>query len=407
MSFPVDKIRQDFPVLQQKINNKPIIYFDNACVSLKPRQVVEAMNEYYYKFTACHGRSLHKFSNRTTMEFNETSRETVRKFINARKQTEIIWTKNTTEGINLVANGLNLNRGDVVLTTNIEHNSNLLPWQFLSKRKGVVHKWCDVNPDGTFNMGNYENSISGKVKLVSMVHTSNVFGTTIPAKEVIKTAHDHGALVMLDSAQYAPHHLLDVQKLDVDFLAFSSHKALGPSGMGVLYGKQHLLEELEMFIVGGETVKSSTYDKCVPEDVPQRFEAGLQNYAGAIGAARACRYLMDVGMDKIEKHEKELAGKLIPGILGIDGVQLISPHDPEKGSALASIVVPGIEPAEIAIALDEWANIMVRSGMHCVHSWFASHKISGSLRPSLYLYNTKEEIEIFLENLKSLLSSLL
>jgi cysteine desulfurase/selenocysteine lyase len=407
MSFPVEKIRRDFPILHKKINNKPIIYFDNSCVSLKPKQVVEAMNAYYYEFTACHGRSLHKFSNQTTREFNEKSRETVRKFLNARKRTEIVWTRNTTEGINLVANGLNLQKDDIVLTTDIEHNSNLLPWQFLSKRKGIVHKWCEVNSDGTFNMQNFEDSISNKVKLVSLVHTSNVFGTTIPTREVIKIAHDHGALVLLDSAQFAPHHPIDVQKFDVDFLAFSSHKALGPSGMGVLYGKQHLLEKLDMLLVGGETVKYSTYTDCEPEDVPQKFEAGLQNYAGAIGAARACKYLMDVGLEKIEKHEKELARKLIPGLLEIDGIQLISPHDPEKGSALASIIVPGIEPAEIAIALDEWANIMVRSGMHCVHSWFKAHNISGSLRPSLYLYNTKEEIEIFLENFKTLLSTLL
>jgi cysteine desulfurase/selenocysteine lyase len=407
MTFPVDKIRQDFPILEKKINGKPIIYFDNSCVSLKPKQVVEAMNAYYYEFTACHGRSLHKFSNRTTKEFNELSRETVRKFLNAKKSTEIVWTRNTTEGINLVANGLKLNKGDIVLTTNIEHNSNLLPWQFLSKRKGIVHKWCDVNGDGTFNLEKFENSISKKVKFVSMVHTSNVFGTTIPAKEIIKISHDHGALVMLDSAQFAPHHRIDVQNLDVDFLAFSSHKALGPSGMGVLYGKQQLLEGLDMFMVGGETVKSSTYTDCMPEDVPQKFEAGLQNYAGAIGAARACKYLMDIGLDKIEKYEKELARKLIPGLLQIDGIEMISPHDPDKGSALASIVVPGIEPAEIAIALDEWANIMVRSGMHCVHSWFKAKNISGSLRPSLYLYNTKEEIDVFLENLQTLLSSLL
>lgn len=407
MGFDVNHVRKDFPILHKKVNGKPIIYFDNSCVSLKPKAVVEAMNQYYTEFTACHGRSLHKFSNRTTLEYHEKSREMVRKFLGAKKPTEIVWTRNTTEGINLVANSFKLEKGDVVLTTDIEHNSNLLPWQFLQKRKGVIHDWCEVNPDGTFNMENFEKKLSRKVKLVSMVHTSNVFGTTIPAKEVIKIAHDNGAAVLLDAAQSAPHHPIDVAKLDADFLAFSSHKALGPSGVGVLYGKEARLEALDMFLVGGETVKSSTYQECVPEDVPQRFEAGLQNYAGAIGAARACQYLMDIGMKNVEDYERELANTLIPGLLGIHGIQLLSPRDPAKGGALASFTVPGIEPAEIAIALDEWSNIMVRSGMHCVHSWFKARKLTGSVRPSLYLYNTKEEIAVFLESLESLLNSLL
>jgi cysteine desulfurase/selenocysteine lyase len=398
----VEKIREDFPVLQQKINGKPIIYMDNACMSLRPRQVIEAMNEYYEKYPACAGRSIHKLSNKVTEKYHQ-ARETIAKFIGAKKPEEIIFTRNATEGLNLVARSIALNKGDVVLTSDREHNSNLLPWQILSKEKGIQHKIVFSNDDMTFSLENFEQTMDKSVKLVSMVHTSNLDGYTLPVGEIIKIAHDYGALVMLDGAQSVPHKEIDVRKLDVDFLAFSGHKMLGPSGTGVLYGKYHLLEKLNPFIVGGDTVQSSTYDSHVLLKPPEKFEGGLQNYAGAIGLAVAAQYLEKLGRSSIEKHEIELNKIITKELLGMNGVRIIGPPNPESRSGIISFIVDGMNYHDIAIMLDETANVMIRSGQHCVHSWFNAHGIEGTARASLYLYNTKEEAQIFIDNLRKII----
>ena len=250
----VKRIRQDFPILNRKIDGQPIIYFDNACMTLKPRQVIDAMNDYYCNFSACAGRSIHKLGTIVTIRYDE-AREKIRKFINAKESREIIFSKNTTEGINLLARTLQLKKGDIVLTTDREHNSNLIPWHIQKELRGINHKVVKSKEDNTFDLERFENLMSNKVKLVSMVHASNLDGYTIPADEIIKTAHDYGALVLLDGAQSASRVSIDVQKLDVDFFAFSIHKMLGPTGIGVLYGKYHLLKDLEPFMVGGNTVE--------------------------------------------------------------------------------------------------------------------------------------------------------
>jgi len=398
----VEKVREDFPILQEKIKGKAIIYFDNACMTLRPRQVIEAINEYYEKYPACAGRSIHKLGAKVEEKYHE-ARKTVAKFIGAKKKEEVIFTRNTTEGLNLVARSLGLEKGDVVLTTDREHNSNLLPWQILSKTSGVQHKIVYSKEDMTFNLDVFEKAMDKDVKLVSIVHTSNLDGYTVPAKEIIKIAHDSGALVMLDAAQSTPHKPINVEKLDVDFLAFSGHKMLGPSGTGVLYGKYHLLEKLSPFLVGGDTVERSTYENHVLLKPPEKFEAGLQNYAGVIGLAKAAKYIGKIGKENIERHEIELNKFITNELSNLGGINIIGPPSPELRGGIVSFNIEGMAFHDVSIMLDETANIMTRSGQHCVHSWFNAHKIKGSSRASLYLYNTKEEAQIFVEKLKEII----
>jgi len=395
----VNRIREDFPSLQQKLDGKPIVYMDSACMSLRPRQVIAAMNEYYEKYPGCAGRSSHKFAEKVTEEYSK-ARTNIAKFIGA-KADEIVFTRNTTEGLNLVFNTL-LKKDDVVLTTDREHNSNLVPLQILSKKIGIIYKILLSKNDMTFDIDNFQNIMNKDVKLVSVVHSSNLDGYTLPVKDIIKISHDFGALVMLDGAQSVPHKDIDVKKMDVDFLAFSGHKMCGPSGTGVLYGKYHLLEELQPFMVGGDTVAISSYDSHVLLKPPEKFEAGLQNYAGAIGLAKAAEYIDKIGRSNIEGHEIALNEFITEEIKNMPGMNIIGPGVQERGGII-SFNINGIGHHDIAIMLDKMANIMVRSGQHCVHSWFNAHKIDGSVRASLYLYNTMEDAKVFIDNLNNII----
>jgi cysteine desulfurase/selenocysteine lyase len=271
----------------------------------------------------------------------------------------------------------------------------------LSKNVGIQHKIVFSNKDNTFNLEGFEKMMNKNVKLVSMVHTSNLDGYTIPAEEIIKISHDHGALVMLDGAQSVPHKPLNVRDLDVDFLAFSGHKMLGPSGMGVLYGKRHLLETLDPFLVGGDTVENSTYESYTFMKPPEKFEAGLQNYAGVMGLATAVQYLEKIGRENIQKHELELNKFITERIIDIPGINIIGPSSKLR-SGIISFNIKGMNSHDIAIMLNEIENIMIRSGQHCVHSWFNAHGIEGSARASLYLYNTKKEAQMFVDNLRKI-----
>ncbi|MBL7206138.1 MAG: cysteine desulfurase [Candidatus Aenigmarchaeota archaeon] len=394
-----EKIRSDFPVLNRE--GKPIIYLDSACQTLRPNQVIDKINEYYKEYPACGGRSLHKLGKMVDEKVIE-SRKRMQKFIGAKKSEEVIFTKNTTEGINIILNSLSLKSGDAVITTDKEHNSVLLPVQFLAKRKGIEHKITKSNDDGTFNLDKFQELLTPEVKLVSVVHTSNIDGFTNPAKEIVKAAHDNGSLVLLDGAQSVPHKEVDVKKLDVDFLAFSGHKMCGPSGTGILYGKYDLLKNMEPIFVGGETVSNSTYTTSEMENPPERFEPGLQNYAGMVGLAEAARYLQKIGMDKIQRHDVELNKYLTENARDL-GLQILGPSDPGLRSGVFSFNIKGLDPHEIAIMLDHTNNIAVRSGMHCVHSWFNENEIKGSVRASMYFYNTKEEIETFISTLKEII----
>ena len=398
------KIRQDFPILQDSTGRKGIVYFDNACQSLRPRVVLDAINQYYLKSSACNGRSMHQLAAEVSRNCDQ-ARVNVARLLNAKKE-EIVFTRNTTEGINLVAHSAGLQAGDVVLISDKEHNSNLIPWQMLAKKQGIAIRRVPSCPDNTFDLEAFEKLLDQKVKLVSLCFSSNLDGVTIPAAEVIKKAHRNGSWVMLDAAQAAPHHKINVKDLDVDFLTFSGHKMLGPSGTGVLYGKYQLLEQLEPFLVGGDTVSSSTYDSCEFLPPPEKFEAGLQDYAGIMGLGAAAKYLQDLEFDAIQKQEQLLNEQVTAEIKGIPRLNLIGPADPRLRGGIVSFYIDGIDSHRVALMLDQMGAIMVRSGQHCVHSWFNAHGIKGSVRASMYFYNTLEEAALFTSSLKKIIKVL-
>lgn len=394
--FNAEKIRKDFEVFKTGV-----IYFDNACMSLKPNQVIDKIGEYYKNYPACGGRSQHNLAKKVEEEVMKARHE-VAKFINAAEDGEIIFTKNTTESINLVANSLGLEEGDEVVISDKEHNSNLIPWLKLKKDKGIKVIVCESNSDNSFNITNFKECLTPRTKLVSVVHSSNLDGVTNPVEEIIKIAHDNESLVLIDGAQSAPHKEIDIKKMGTDFFAFSGHKMLGPSGTGVLYGKKEALENLNQFIVGGETVVDSTYTDFKPEKVPERFEAGLQDYAGIIGLGEACRYLKKIGLKNIEKHEIKLNILLTELLKGENKIKIIGPKDAEKRGGIFSFNIEGMSVHDIAGILNSSKKIAVRSGAHCVHSWFNSHKLNGSVRVSFYLYNTEEEVKVFAEEIKKI-----
>jgi cysteine desulfurase / selenocysteine lyase len=394
--FNVEKVRKDFPILGQKL-----IYFDNACMSLRPKSVVEKMNDYYFDYGACAGRSGHKLSKKTELEV-DLARKELQKLIGAGSTEEIIFCRNATEGINLVANAIDWSEGDEIIVTDKEHNSNLIPWLKL-KAKGVKVKVCSSNGDGSFNLDNFEKCFSKKTRLVAVVHVSNLDGVENPVGEIVKIAHSYGVWVLVDGAQSVPHKEVDVRKLDVDFFVFSGHKALGPTGTGVLYGKKDLLNELGQFIVGGQTVLDSTYSDYEEELLPKKFEAGLQDYAGMIGLGEACRYLRKVGLKNIEKHEINL-NKIVTGKLGgNEKIEIIGPAEAEKSGGIFTFNVRGMSAHDVAKMLDVSKGIALRSGAFCVHSWFNARNSKGAVRASFYLYNTEEEAEIFVKEVEKIL----
>lgn len=395
------KIRPDFPILKNDDGKKPLIYLDTACQSLRPQAVIDAVNQYYLDDSACGGRSMHRLSASVTRRMDQ-SRAAVAKFFHAAKKEEIIFTRNTTEGINLVANSLGLQPGDTVLITDKEHNSNLIPWQMLVKRYSIRLKIVPSLPDNTFDMQFFEKLLEESVQLVSLGFTSNLDGVTIPAAGIIKKAHKAGALVMLDAAQTAPHRAIDVKSLDVDFLALSGHKMLGPSGTGILYAKLPLLERMTPFLVGGETVAYSTYDSCEFLPPPEKFEAGLQDYAGIYGMGAAVEYLKNIGFDFIQKQETLLNEFITAEISSLPGIKIIGPADPKMRGGIVNFYFEGIDSHRVALMLDQMSGVMVRSGQHCVHSWFNSRQIKGSVRASAYFYNTVNEAEIFTSSLKKI-----
>lgn len=344
---------------------------------------------------------MHHLADQVTHEC-DLARTILAKFINARKKEEIIFTRNTTEGINLVAFSLGLKKGDVVLLSEKEHNSNLLPWQVIARKYGIQIKISPLNADNTFDMESFNKNLNQKVKLVSLGFTSNLDGVSIPASEIIKTSHKNGSLVLLDAAQTAPHQKVDVRALDVDFLAFSGHKMLGPSGTGVLFGKYELLEKLDPFMTGGETVVATTFESHQFLPPPEKFEAGLQDYAGIIGLGEAVRYIQSIGFQEIQEQETLLNQMITNEILDIPRLKLIGPVDPELRGGIVSFYLEDVDSHQIALMLDQMAGIMVRSGQHCVHSWFNAHHIKGSVRASLYFYNTQAEVQLFVENLKKI-----
>ncbi|MBL6890781.1 MAG: cysteine desulfurase [Candidatus Poseidoniaceae archaeon] len=395
MSF--SHLRSDFPTLCQ---DNPPAYLDNACVTLKPQQVIDSISDYYSKYPGCGGRSVHRYGTQVS-RLVQQSRKTVADFINANSPNEMIFTSNATHSLNQIAKGLSWEKGDVIITGDREHNSNLVPWIQLKQEFGIEHRVVKSNPDNSFNMENFEDACSDagdKLKLVSMSHVGNLDGVKIPIKEITKVTHEHNALISVDGAQSTPHMKVDVQELDIDFLSFSIHKMCGPSGMGGLWGRTELLENMRTIQAGGQTVTSTTYDSLEWAKPPSKFEGGLGNFAGLIASGSAIDYLSKLDMNAVHEHEISLNRIMTNGIKHLNGVEIIGPENPEMRSGICSILMNQLPAHDIAILLDEAAGVMVRSGQHCVHSWFndRGHK-DGSLRASAYLYNTEDDAKLFVD----------
>ncbi len=407
-----NQIRDDFPALKRKINGRPIVYLDSACMSLKPQQVIDAMNEYYLRFPACGGRSIHTLGKEVSAAYAEARRK-MASFINATREDECIWTRNATEALNIVARSFPLPQGSKIVTTSLEHHSGSLPFVERARRDGLGIEIVPARSDGTFDIERWKEAIDSKTKIVSVVHSSNVTGTVAPLREIVEIAHDRGAIVVSDDAQYAPHHPLDVQALDVDFSALSVHKMCGPSGMGLLYGKIEHLKSMDMFLTGGDTVADVRYEngRIIPEYLPppEKFEAGLQNYAGAIGAGAAADYLLSIGMHEIERHERRLLARALKSMKEMDHVHILGSTDVDVRTGLVTFGVDTVGSAhDVATFLNDEFAVMVRSGAHCAHPFHYQEGIPptvGTARASFYLYNNQHDVDVFLEGLQSLVEA--
>ncbi len=404
-----NKIRDDFTVLKRTINGKPIVYLDSACMSLKPRQVIDAMNEYYERFPACGGRSIHTLGTEVSNAYS-AAREKMARFINAAHPEECIWTRNATEAINIVARSLRFGDRSKIVTTSLEHHSGSLPFVERARRDGLHVKVVKAQDDGTFDIEDWKQAIDNDTRIVSVVHSSNVTGTVAPLRDIVEIAHDHGALVLSDDAQFAPHHPMDVQSPDVDFSVLSIHKMCGPSGMGLLYGKMDLLKDMDMFLTGGDTVADVRFEngEIIPEYLPppEKFEAGLQNYAGAIGSGAAADYLLSIGMREIEKRERKLLTIAVKGLEEIDHVHILGTENVSIKTGLVTFRVDTVSSAhDVATFLNDEYAVMVRSGAHCVHPFHYQQGIKpsiGTARASFYLYNNEQDVETFLEGMRQL-----
>jgi len=396
MAHPMDvsRIKKDFPALR----HGDLVYLDSACQTLRPQCVIDAVTEYYQDYPACGGRSVHRMATRVSVQVDR-SRESMCSFLGAKNPNNIIFTKNCTESINLVARGIKWRRGDAVMTTDLEHNSNHAPWVDLRDNHGLKRVIVPTGEGGRFDLDAYQDAFQKNVRLVSMAHTSNVTGTSIPVKEVTEIAHDHGAMVLIDGAQAAPHMPVDVIHSNVDFYALSAHKMLGPSAVGVLYGKEDCLQSLKPLMLGGGTVGRADYDKVHLAPVPDRFEAGLANYSGIIGTAAALDYLVELGMDEVRDHEHHLQQVVQQRLEDIPGISILGPDEPRERSSIFSFNLPGLGSHDVAMMIDEMAAVLIRSGMHCAHPYFFSHGINGCARASTYIYNDCDDMHRLMDAL--------
>jgi cysteine desulfurase / selenocysteine lyase len=402
LPYDVEAIRADFPILhQERSPGIPLIYLDNAATSQKPLKVIEAMDDYYRLHNANVHRGIHKLSEEATAAY-EQARIKIRRFINARNRREIIYTRGTTESINLVAQTwgrANLKAGDVVISTQMEHHSNIVPWQILAAEKGFTVRYVPVLADGTLDIDAYAELLrSEPVKLVTVMYVSNVLGTVNPIADMIKAAHDVGALALVDGAQAVPHMPVDVQALDADFLAFSGHKMLGPTGSGVLYGKRDLLEAMPPWMGGGDMISRVTLDGSTWNDLPYKFEAGTPAIAEAIGLGAAVDYLSEMGMEKIHAHEQAITSYALDRLSEVPGVTLYGPTDSAHKGAVATFTYHGVHAHDVAQVLDS-EGIAVRAGHHCAMPLHECLGIPASARASFYLYNTPAEVDALVEAL--------
>ncbi len=400
MMYDVDKIRLDFPILRKTIYGQhPLVYLDNAATTQKPRAVVDAMTDEYFNANANVHRGVHFLSQQAT-GLHEQSRETVRRFLNASSTSEIVFTRGTTESINLVATCLGearMKEGDEVIISEMEHHSNIVSWQLLRERKGIVIRVIPITDDGHLRLDEYEKLLSERTRIVSVTHVSNVLGTINPVKEMISVAHAQGVPVLVDGAQSAPHFAVDVQDLDCDFFAFSGHKLYGPTGIGVLYGKERWLDRMPPYMGGGEMIKTVSFERTTYNDLPYKFEAGTPDYIASTGLARAIEYVTAIGMDNIEAHERDLTQYAISRLNEVEGMHIFGPQ--EQHNAVISFQVGNIHHLDMGTLLDR-LGIAVRTGHHCAEPLMHRLGVEGTCRASFALYNTRAEVDALVEGIR-------
>ena len=398
----VKKIRQDFPILKRKVTGgKQLVYLDNAATTQKPLAVIEAISDYYSNYNSNIHRAVHQMAEEATIAY-EATRQKIAKFINARYTDEIIFTRNTTEAINLVSYSwgrANVGRGDKVVISEIEHHSNIVPWQILTQEKGGKLEYVGVDDSGHLKMQEYEKYLAGKkVKLVSLSQMSNVLGTIIPIEKMIKMSHEKGIPVLVDGAQSVPHMPVDVQKMDCDFMAFSAHKMLGPTGVGVLYVKREILEKMQPFMGGGDMIKEVHKYETRYNDLPYKFEGGTPNIADVIGFGAALDYLTNIGMDRVREHEIEITKYALDKITAVKGVTLYGPPDVMERGGVVSFNIGDIHPHDLATIMNDHG-VAIRSGHHCAQVLMERLDVSATSRASFYIYNTKDEVDTFIDAL--------
>ncbi|WP_373057397.1 aminotransferase class V-fold PLP-dependent enzyme [Zunongwangia sp. H14] len=398
IAFDVEKVRKDFPILQREVNGYPLVYFDNAATSQTPQQVIDVIVDYYSNYNANIHRGVHSLSQEATDKY-EAARKTIQKHFNAEKSYEIILTSGTTHGINLVASGFGslLKEGDEILVSALEHHSNIVPWQMICEKSGAKLKVIPMNEDGEIIYSEFENLLTEKTKIVFLNHVSNALGTVNPIKKIIDKAHSKGAAVLIDGAQAAPHIKADVQDLDVDFYVASAHKMCGPTGVGMLYGKEEWLKKLPPYQGGGEMIATVTFEKTTYADLPHKFEAGTPNICGGIAFGAALNYMNAIGFDKIAAYEQELLKYATEELLKIQGMKIYGIAK-EKTSVI-SFNIEGLHPYDIGTIVDK-LGIAVRTGHHCAQPIMDFYKIPGTVRASFSFYNTRAEIDRFIEAVK-------
>ncbi len=399
--FSVDNIRKDFPILSRKVGGVDLVYFDSAATSQKPQSVIDSIINYYSTSNANVHRGIHTLSEEATSLY-EDARKKVAEFIGVSNPAEIIFTKGTTESLNRVAFTWaleNLKKGDVILTTEIEHHSNLIPWQIVCERTGAVLDFVDFDVNEPITINHFKEKINKNVKLVAVTHASNVLGTIFPIKEISKLAHEVGAVVSVDGAQAVPHFKVNIQSLGCDFYAFSGHKMLAPMGIGVLWGKKELLEKIEPYEYGGGMINIVEKTTSTWAEMPEKFEAGTPNVEGAIGLATAIDYLNEMGMENVRTHELEITDYALTKLSKVEGLTILGPKPVENRSGLVSFVVEGMHSHDIASILNT-KGIAVRSGQHCTMPLHTKLNVSSSIRASFYIYNTKEEVDKLVEGIE-------
>jgi len=397
----VARIREDFPVLKRQVNDKPLIYFDNAATSQKPNAVIDAIYRYYREYNANIHRGIHKLAEEATLA-HEEAREKVAKFINAQRASEIVFTRNATEALNLVAHSwgkANVGKGDKIVVSIMEHHSNIVPWQLLAEEKGARVEFVKIDKNGELRQDEVQELIDERTRMVGLTHASNVLGTINPVRDIARTAHRFHAVFVVDAAQSVPHMAVDVRDMECDFAAFSGHKMMGPTGIGVLYGKTELLESMPPFLSGGEMIREVHMAGASWKDLPYKFEAGTPNISGAIGLGAAVDYLRAVGMKNVYDHENQLTRYALDKMKQVEGLEIYGPLNADRRVGVISFNLGDIHPHDLASILDE-DGIAIRSGHQCAQPLMEFLQVPATSRASFYIYNTKEEVDVFIEALE-------